>query len=342
MGRRLRPATALLVILALPTAGLADTLLLDNGDRITGAFVEIDDEQIAFRPDAADETLSVPLDAVAQLHTDDTIQVLMEDGTEVRGRAVPADEGTIRLESESFDAPLVFRVTTITRATGPETPVRPAVRTSGDISLGMRLTGGNDRRRSINGKAAATVRTEINRLRFNGEFNQAEDDGEETEDNAAGSVRYDHFISERTYVNTNVGLARDEFRDLRLRSSFGVGLGYQLFDTDRRQLSSELGVSYVNEDYYSSGTESNPAGRWALDYEEQLAGDGIRLFHTQEGLVNLDDTDDVLITTRTGLRFPIMGGITGTVQANVDYESQPAGDNERTSTAYVITAGYSW
>lgn len=342
MRLRLRPAAAGLMILALPAAGLTDTLLLDNGDRITGAFVEIDDEQIAFRPDATDETLSVPLSAVAQLHTDDTIQVLMDDGTEVRGRAVAAEDGTVRLESDSFDAPLAFPVTSIRRATGPETPVHPAVRTSGDISLGMRLTGGNDRRRSINGKASATVRTEIDRLRFNGEYNQAEDDGEETEDNAAGSIRYDHFISERTYVNTNVGLARDEFRDLRLRTSFGAGLGYQVFDNDRRQLSAELGLSYVNEEYYAAESESNPAGRWALDYEEQLAGDGIRLFHTQEGLVNLDDTGDVLITTRTGLRFPIMGGITGTVQANVDYESQPTGDNKRTSTAYVITAGYSW
>ncbi|MDN3519225.1 DUF481 domain-containing protein [Aquisalimonas lutea] len=342
MRPRLPRALALLFALALPTAAPADTLLLDNGDRITGTFVEIDDDRLTFRPDTTDEALSVPLAAVAQLRTDDAIQVLMEDGTQVRGRSVASADGTIRLQSESFDEPLVFPVTAITRGTGPETPVRPAVRTSGDISLGMRLTGGNDQRRSINGKAAATVRTEVNRLRFNGEFNQAEDDGEETEDNAAGNIRYDHFVSERTYVNANVGLARDEFRDLRLRSSFGVGLGYQVFDTDRRQLSGELGISYVNEDYYSDGSESNPAGRWALDYEERLAGDGLRLFHTQEGLVNVDDTDDVVITTRTGLRFPIAAGITGTVQANVDYESQPVGDNERTSTAYVITAGYSW
>lgn len=342
MGLCPRPATVLLVTLTLPTTGLADTLLLDNGDRITGTFVEIDDDRLTFRPDTTDANLSVPLGAVAQLHTDDTIQVLMEDGTEVRGRSVASADGTIRLQSESFDEPLVFPVTAITRGTGPDTPVHPAVRTSGDISLGIRLTGGNDQRRSINGKAAATVRTEVNRLRFNGEFNQAEDDDEETEDNAAGSVRYDHFVSERMYVNTNVGLARDEFRDLRLRSSFGAGLGYQLFDTDHRQLSAELGVSYVNEDYYSGDSESNPAGRWALDYEERLAGDGLRLFHTQEGLVNLDNTDDVVITTRTGLRFPVVAGITGTVQANVDYESEPFGDNERLDTAYVITAGYSW
>lgn len=321
---------------------LADTLILQNGDRITGKFVEIDGGTVSFRPENTDQTLSYPLNLVAQLRTDGIIQVLMEDGTEVRGRAVEGDDGEIRLDSEQFTDPVTFPVTAIRRGTGPDTPVREPVRTTGNISLGARITDGNTRSQTYSGTADATVRTDVNRIRFAADFNRSEEGGEETVDNASGSARYDHFVSDRFYLNSNVSLARDRFRDLRLRSSVGVGLGFQFFEFPTRNLSAELGVSYVNEDRYVAENESNPAGRWGIDYEERFAGNGIRLFHSQTGLVNLEDTDDVVINSRTGVRFPFVIGMTGTFQVNVDYENQPPGDNRRIDTAYVLTAGYSW
>ena len=321
---------------------LADTLVLTNGDRITGTFVEIEDGIVSFTPESADKTLSYPLTLVAQLRTDDIIQVLMEDGTEVRGRAVEGEDGEIRLDSEQFTDPVSFPVTSIQRGTGPDTPVRQPVRSTGNISLGARVTDGNTRSQTYSGTADASVRTDVNRIRFAADFNRSEEGGEETVDNASGSVRYDHFVSDRFYLNSNASLARDRFRELRLRSTVGVGLGYQFFEFPTRNLSAELGVSYVNEDRYVAENESNPAGRWGLDYEERFAGNGIRLFHSQTGLVNLEDTEDVVIRSRTGVRFPFVIGMTGTFQVNVDYENQPPLDNRRVDTAYALTAGYSW
>lgn len=328
--------------LAATHSAMADTVTLGNGDRITGTLIEIDGNRVKFQPEAADDPLLLSLDTVVRLETDETIQVLMEDGTEVRGQAVEGADGTIRLDSEQFDDPITFPIGQITRVTGPDTPVRDPVHSTGNISLGGRVTDGNTRTQTYSGTADVTVRTDVNRIRFNAEFNRTRDDGEYTVDDAAGGVRYDHFVSESLYLNSNVSLARDRFRDLRLRTTAGVGLGYQFFDTATRTLSAELGVSYVNEDYYEAENQDNPAGRWALDYEERFAGNGIRLFHAQEGLVNLENTDDTIVSTRTGVRFPFIIGMTGTFQINFDYENQPPGDNRKTDTAYVLTAGYSW
>ncbi|SEO67326.1 DUF481 domain-containing protein [Aquisalimonas asiatica] len=342
----MHPRHLLLSVTALGLAAthtaMADTITLGNGDRITGSLVEIDGNRVKFQPEASDDPLLLSLDTIARLETDDTIQVLMEDGTEVRGQAVASEEGALRLESDQFDDPITFPIGQITRVTGPDTPVREPIRTTGNISLGARVTDGNTRTQTYSGTADASIRSDVNRIRFNAEFNRTRDRGEDTVDNAAGGVRYDHFVTDAFYLNSNVSLARDRFRDLRLRTTAGVGLGYQFFDTGTRTLSAEAGISYVNEDYYDAENQTNPAGRWALDYEERFAGNGIRLFHAQEGLVNLEDADDTIISTRTGVRFPFIIGMTGTFQINFDYENQPPGDNRKTDTAYVLTAGYSW
>ncbi|MFV8835629.1 DUF481 domain-containing protein [Aquisalimonas sp.] len=342
----MRPRHLLLTVsalgLAATHAAMADTVTLGNGDRITGTLIEIDGNRVKFQPEASDDPLLLSLDTIVRLETDETIQVLMEDGTEVRGQAVEADDGALRLDSEQFDDPITFPIGQITRVTGPDTPVREPIRSTGNISLGARVTDGNTRTQTYSGTADASVRSDVNRVRFNAEFNRTRDQGEDTVDNAAGGVRYDHFVTEALYLNSNVSLARDRFRDLRLRTTAGVGLGYQFFDTGTRTLSAEAGISYVNEDFYTDENQTNPAGRWALDYEERFAGNGIRLFHAQEGLVNLENTDDTIISTRTGVRFPFIIGMTGTFQINFDYENQPPSDNRKTDTAYVLTAGYSW
>lgn len=327
--------------MATPAAS-ADTLTLDNGDRLTGTFIEIDDGALTFRPDGADQALSWPLDAVAQLQTEDTVVALLDDGTEVRAQTLAANNGAIRLDSAQSGAPRAVPVQELSRVREPDNAVREPIVTSGDITLGARITDGNTRSQTFSATADTSVRREANRLRFEAELHRARDDGEDTEDRTAAGIRYDHFVSERLYLNSNASVARDRFRDLRLRTVAGVGLGYQVFDTDTRTLSAELGVSYVNEDFYEAENESNPAGRWAVDYEERLADDGVRLFHAQEGLVNLEDAEDVRITTRTGVRFPFIIGMTGTIQVDADYDNQPPGDTRRTDTAYVVTAGYSW
>ena len=341
MYNRFFALVALLGAAALNTA-IADTLVLTNGDRITGRFIEIDDGNLVFRADSATPPLSIPLGAVAQLETDEAIRVLLEDGTEVRGLAMLGDDGRIRLASEALDDAVSFPVERITRGRSADAPPPSPIRSSGDINLGAQLTDGNTRSRSVSANTNATVRSDVNRVRFNAEINRERTADQDTVDNAAAGLRYDHFLSERFFATTNFSVVRDRFRDLRLRTTVGAGAGYQFFDTDQRTLSAEAGVSYVNEDFITTENQDNPAGRWALDYRERFLDGGLRLFHNQEGLVSLDHADDFVVRTRTGVRFPFVIGMTGTFQVNVDYENEPRADARRTDSAYIITAGYSW
>ncbi|MCC5857035.1 MAG: DUF481 domain-containing protein [Ectothiorhodospiraceae bacterium] len=339
-----RGSSAALALILASATGLAhaDTVVLDNGDRLTGTVIQVSGGTLEFRPEATRQAVMINWDRVATFSTEGTMQVLLEDGTEIIGRAEKADPGRIRLVSDQLDAPVSLRTAAVSNITGPDTPRRDRVRTTGNINVGGSLTRGNTRTEAYNANGAFEARTNVNRFRLSGQVNRTKDDGNLTRDAASGTGRYDHFVSERLYVNTYVSLSRDRFKDLRLRTSVGAGLGYQFFDTARRSLSAEIGAGYVNQDYYRAENESNPGGRWALDYEERLFGGGIRLFHFQEGLVSLEDADEFQVNTQTGVRFPLMLGITGTVQANVDYNNSPPGDAKKTDQAYLLTMGYSW
>lgn len=186
-------------------------------------------------------------------------------------------------------------------------------------------------------EAETSDRGRANRL------NYARDDSREIADNASVSGGWDHFINPRWYLNSNVGFARDEFKSLDLRSTVGLGLGYQWSESDRRKLSAEFGLSYVHEDLANGDSESQPAARWALKYEHRLAS--ATLYHDQElllGIEDIEDIEDTLLRTRTGLRMPISERVSGSLQINYDHDFQPVAGADETDIAYLFKLGYEW
>ena len=91
--------------------------------------------------------------------------------------------------------------------------------------------------------------------------NYASDRDTETESNATAYAKYDRFLTEKWYLYANTSFENDKFKDLRLRSTLGVGTGYQFFDTPRTILSLEGGIDYVHTDFYTQPTDDYPAAR---------------------------------------------------------------------------------
>ncbi|MCK8516082.1 DUF481 domain-containing protein [Methylonatrum kenyense] len=337
--RHILQSLMLLLLLASVGKVSADVLVLDNGDRITGTFIKADGSTVEFRPEQASDSVNIRWDRVVGLETDRTLYVRLEDGSKLVGQAVESDDGRLRLMSGQLAEPASVEFSAIE---GANTSPTPAVRTSGNIAFGGSLTRGNTRTEAYNINADFEARTDVNRLRLFAEGARAKEDGDLSRESARGGMRYDHFVSKRLYLNSNLSLATDRFRDLKLRTIVGAGLGYQFFDTPQRVLSAELGLSYVNEEFREASNESRAAGRWAVDYQERLLGSRLRFFHNQEGFQGLEESRDLLVLTRTGLRFPLVLGMTGTAQVNVDYDRDPPAGNTTTDTAYLLTVGYSW
>lgn len=339
--------TAALAIAAVAPAG-ADEVRLANGDRLTGTAVRLAEGKLALATAYAGE-IAIDWSQVVALATDEPVRVVLDDDTRLNGvvsaadgsgGATPSGEAPrLRIAVEGLAEPVEVALGAV-RAINPR--VEPAVRLSGSLSAGLLASRGNTDTDTTYVEGELVARSKKNRYSLGASAKEAEDDGRKTASRTHGYARYDHFISERWYFNSNSSFTEDEFQDLNLRTTIGLASGYQVFDSERRKLSVELGASYVNEDFIASADDSFPAGRWSLEFARKLAGARVELFHRHEGLVGFESTDDLLLRTQTGARFALVGKLVATAQLNVDYDKSPAPGRETTDRTYLLSLGFDW
>jgi putative salt-induced outer membrane protein YdiY len=314
------------------TAAQADRVIMDNGDRYSGRITSMSNGILEIESEFG--SLRLPWDRVAQLSTDQAVELTLESGTRISG-TVTAEDGIIRFDSQEL-AGLALHAGDVLAL---EPADAPDLRIEGRINAGAAATRGNTDTESYHANGEFVARTTRNRFRAGGEINYGSEEGRRVENDVSAALGYDHFVGRHWYVNSNIGLARDEFKDLDLRTTVGVGVGYQFRDLASDRLAVETGVNYVHEDFDMADDRGRPAARYALDFLRTLQF-GPTLFHRHELLIGFEDAEDVLLQTETGLRFPLMRSLTGTVQVDVDYDWQPPPGAERGDIAYLVTLGY--
>lgn len=327
------------VLLVCQSAG-ADEVTLVNGDRITGSVVKKEGDVLFFATDYAGE-LSIAWPQVNNLVTDAPVVVQLLDETRISGRLTRSGAGAAGIAgSEVINAGNV--PLTQIALINPPPPDKDRVKLKGHANVGLYVAKGNTDKEAYHGDIEAVARTAENRFTAGAIYNNAFDDGVESERNATAYLKYDHFLTEKWYSYANTVLFKDDFADLNLRSSIGVGAGYQFYETDITNLSLEAGLSYVNEDFELAEDDSYPAARWALNYDHFLYPKKLQFFHVHEGLLGIEDTSDIIITSRTGLRALLTENFTATAQVDFDWDNTPSPGNDRIDTRYLFNLGYGW
>lgn len=325
----------ILVLLNVPLA--ADQVQLVNGDRITGTVTTLADGTLSVDTAYAG-TVGIDWSQVTGVSTDATVEVVLADGSRLHG-VLTTDGGELRLSPEEQGGAVSFPVAEVAAVNPPEVP---AVRYRGGVSVAVTATSGNTESDRTYAEGELVAQTDHNRTTLTAQVNEAREDGRKTASKRFASLGYDQFVGERWYLSANASGAEDEFQDLKLRTTLGLAAGYRFADGERFRLSGELGASYVNEDFYTAPDDDFPAGRWALNLSRKLGDGGVELFHDHELLVSLDDTDDLLLRTRSGVRFSLWRGLAAAVQLNDDRDEQPAPGREKDDRTWSLTLGYTW
>ena len=348
-----------LVLLALflvfAGAAAAGEVFLKSGDRLRGTIEGIDPKEVTLQTTYAGR-IRIRRQEVAAIQADLPLRVTFPSGTRLVGTIAPRYGDTLQLVTPDFRRAWEFRfadIQTATRQTAtrtgpPKAAVSPTVSEGGKLELQGRLNLGFDADRGNTDKDNYHVDGEVNarmkrhRAKLAFEYNREKTDGRETDDNTIVSAKYDYFLTKRWFAFLNASFERDKFEDLNRRTVTGWGAGYQFFDTEERDLSAEFGFSYVTEGFSTQKDKDYPAARWSINYQEALFRNRAESFHSQEGLLGLENTSDLIIRTRTGLRFRLVHGFLATLQANFDWDNSPVRGRTGTDTAYLLTLGYEW
>lgn len=289
--------------------------------------------------------LSVPKDKIAHIRTDGPVWVIFTDQRKRRAVIRPAGGRYMTLELGGGTTMTPFTAEDIdTIALGAMDPfeVRRLWNLSGAINLGSTVATGNTEVEQLHVDGNIVARREDTRYTARGEVDYRKERGVETTNSALLQLKHDHFYSDRWFFYTTGGVEHDDGKSLTLRTTVGTGTGYQIYETDRLNLSVEGGLSYVMEDYSVGDDQSFPAARWSTDFRYDPWLKKIRVFHFHEIFGDLTGDSGTVVRSRTGMRYFLIQGLNATAQMNVDWDSDPAPGEVETDITYLVTLGYSW
>ena len=218
---------------------------------------------------------------------------------------------------------------------------------NGSVSIGASLASGNTDNRNASANADASYRRERDRWTFGfwWYYTETEDDttGElELTDRRTGARgQYDYFLTKKTYLLAQAAAENNLAADVELRSTVGVGVGHPFREDEKIKLNGELGVSWFDENFYTSEDDSYPAARAAYNFAWVI---NKKFDFAQSGVIfpSLEDKDDVYSKLDTRLKMSLTEKMFAQFQWLFDWDNTPAQGFERKDNRYLLTVGWSF
>ncbi|MGA8144562.1 MAG: DUF481 domain-containing protein [Candidatus Acidiferrales bacterium] len=258
---RFFPAAVLLCVVTL--SARADTLVLKNGDHLTGTIVSSDGKEVTFKTDFAGE-IKVQWAAVKEVNSDKALYVITPDKKTVSGNVTTEGTALVVHTSNAGALPVAFADVTTIRSqdtqTAYEKSLHPGILETwkGGANIGFALARGNSETTNLTTGFTAdrkTLKDELT-LYFTSLYSSNDLPGGGTTANSiVAGARFDHNLTKRIFAFGAGDYTHDGLQGLNLRSIYSVGLGYHLISTPTTTFDLLGGVNYTRESY--SGLTSN-------------------------------------------------------------------------------------
>jgi putative salt-induced outer membrane protein YdiY len=245
----------------------ADTVTLNNGDRITGKVMKMDGNAVVFMTPYAGE-VKITLAAIAALTTDSPINVALKSGQTVRGN-VALSNGQLRVDNgapASMADVAALRDDTAQKDWQREDERLHHARLldfwAGALTFGLSQAAGNSTSTTLTTGAAATRAAGKDKLALY--FNQVYATQSttlpygETANRVGAGVSLSRDLASKLYVFGTNDYDYDKFLGLDLRGVFGGGFGYHAWKGPSGYLDIGGGADY-NHEKYDTGLAHNTA-----------------------------------------------------------------------------------
>ncbi len=319
-------------VVSLPT--WADTVLLKNGDRMTGTVDSISGGRLLLNTDYAGH-VPIKLDAIAELETEAEFDVFSAAGR-VNGRFAVTG-GEQQLISDRTPEPIDL---TLVKTAGQSNLAltRLAPEWSSRADLAAKFENGNADTEQYSALVESILKRENVQHSVSLLISNEKAEEETTKDEFDLDYLYKRFLTEKWYASGNAEYFEDTLKDVDSRITLGAGIGYQFWDDSFGSLSTDIGVSYVQEDI-DGEDETNPAVRWGLEYKRFLFSKKMEAFHRQSVLFIPDSDRGEVLESSSGVRYALNDRIDATARVDVNHETEPAPGNSKTDVTYNLGVG---
>lgn len=324
-------------IIALTNVVNADEVILENGDKLTGTLMRLENGQLVLNTEYAGE-ITIQVEKVSHLTTDEPMATTLIDGTTRKARVFYRDTTAENVTPEEEKTPMDVNIAEVKNIYLKQ---KPPIRLKGRTNVGITIEKGNTDTEQYRIDAELVARTEKQRFTLGGELNREQADNTTTVANWKAYGMYDYFIKPKWFLYGSSLFDHDEFADLDLRTTLGAGAGHQFFESEDLNLSVSAGLAYIFENFIVAEDDDFAGAQWLVQYDQFFFNKSLQLFHSNNGYISLEQGSNWLINTRQGLRFPLYKGFVTTLQYNYDYNNDPSPDSvSKWDSAFLFLLGY--
>jgi putative salt-induced outer membrane protein YdiY len=311
-----------------------DEVKLTNGDRLTGAVKSLAGGKLVIAT-LHEGTVTVDWAQVASVRTHGKVAVKMTTGEVVEGLLVEAPAGRIKVATEGAAAPIEIEFAKVSKLNEPPTQWH------GSLNLALKVTDGNTHNQSFLFAAEGTRETENDLFILRAVFRYGKQSGELTERNAYGLAKYNYTFYRGLYGYLSAELLSDYFKDLNLNTVISAGIGYEVFKEDWIDLTAELGIAYMNNDFRVADDESHLGGRAGLRLRMALPlgfefRDNLTVYPNFEDSQDYQARNEATLGTALGGGWSLLGGMI------TDFDNEPSPGLRKYDDTYFLGLGYTF
>ena len=234
----------------------ADTVVLKNGDRLTGTAVKLDGGKLTFKTSYAD-AIAIAWDQVTSLTTSAAFVLPTPKGN-LNVTAIERSDTGLIVTTASGPATLDPATVTVLRNAADEKAYEASLKPNwghawaGAANVSLALARGNSNTATFGAgfTASRTTRTDKTSLYENTLYSENANAVPSTSANASGGgLRYDHNLNPRIFAFATGDFLADALQDLDLRSTIGGGIGWHAAKSPRQTFDVLAGLVWTHENY---------------------------------------------------------------------------------------------
>jgi len=317
----------------LPLSASADEIFIDNGMIIKGTVTCLAGGIVSISSDYA-EPIKVKAEKITRITTDSPVEIQMKSGEVLKGNLKTDGNGVLTVEQVIGRGSVAIDLNNVAAINPP-----PVNKWKGAVVVAGNYQTGNTERSALRLSADAVRKGDKERFSMNFIYDLAEENKALTSRSVYGALKYDYFFTKKFYGYLGVELLSDRYKDLNLRTVVGPGVGYQIWDEQRKALAVEAGIAYFSEDLKVGDDKSWAAARLAGNYMYKFTDtitftDSLILYSSLEKASDFKLRNEAAVATALGAGWSMK-------LANVlDYDNEPAAGIKKTDSVLLLGLQY--
>jgi hypothetical protein len=293
----------LICSLALPT--LADTVWLNNGDRLSGDIILLDGGKLLLKTQYAGRVL-IDWEDVNTLSAEQPLLVKRSGFAGQHSQRLQAAEpGQVQVLNGQSQTVALSEIKQLV-------PPRPLINDlvwEGNLDAKLELERNQDDTDEFQLKGDSRVSHGAWRHVVKGELEHESKNARKVEQNWLLEYDLDRFITQQWFVRSSLHEQRNEFESIDRVSSYGIGPGYRFWDDELGRF--ELIAQYQRYQLHADASAAYPgdinfdAGSMEWDYKRLLAGTRVELYSTGQLALPMIDRVDYVFEGEAGLRYRV-------------------------------------